>query len=158
MPAGSFAGALLVSHITDTIGRKKIVILSGLVWIIGSTLQCAAVVCILLHLLVHILSHRTGPWDAYHWPSYLGHLHRYRIDSYPALSVRNRCTLNPRSPHLDSTMVYHMGYPHPIFHTVRLLLHQWRRVISDSMGLAGNSGRRTFYRHACLPRVSSMVV
>ncbi|KAH9962011.1 general substrate transporter [Lactifluus volemus] len=43
MPAGSFAGALLVSYIADTIGRKKIVILSGLVWIIGSTLQCAAV-------------------------------------------------------------------------------------------------------------------
>jgi len=45
MPAGSFAGALLVSYMADRIGRKKTVILSGIIWIIGSTLQCAAVVC-----------------------------------------------------------------------------------------------------------------
>jgi MFS family permease len=45
MPAGSFAGALLVSYMADRIGRKKTVILSGIIWIIGSTLQCAAIVC-----------------------------------------------------------------------------------------------------------------
>ncbi|KAH9993508.1 general substrate transporter [Russula compacta] len=43
MPAGSFCGALLVSYVADRIGRKNTVILSGVVWIIGSTLQCAAV-------------------------------------------------------------------------------------------------------------------
>jgi len=43
MPAGSFAGALLVSYVGDQIGRKKTVILAGLIWIIGSILQCSAV-------------------------------------------------------------------------------------------------------------------
>jgi MFS family permease len=61
MPAGSLAGALLVSYVADVIGRKKIVILSGIVWIIGSTLQCTAIVCILLRLLERILSRRAGP-------------------------------------------------------------------------------------------------
>ncbi|KAI0057218.1 general substrate transporter [Artomyces pyxidatus] len=43
MPAGSFAGALLVAHLGDKLGRKKTIILSGLIWVIGSILQCAAV-------------------------------------------------------------------------------------------------------------------
>jgi len=44
MPAGSFGGALLVSHVADRIGRKKTVILSGIVWVVGSVLQCIAYV------------------------------------------------------------------------------------------------------------------
>jgi MFS family permease len=47
MPAGSFCGALLVSYVADQIGRKKTVILSGLIWVAGSILQCSAVVCTL---------------------------------------------------------------------------------------------------------------
>ncbi|KII90865.1 hypothetical protein PLICRDRAFT_548831 [Plicaturopsis crispa FD-325 SS-3] len=43
MPAGSLVGALLVTSLADRIGRKKTVILAGLVWVIGSILQCAAV-------------------------------------------------------------------------------------------------------------------
>ncbi|KIY70281.1 general substrate transporter [Cylindrobasidium torrendii FP15055 ss-10] len=43
MPAGSFVGALAVSQLADRIGRKRTIILSGLIWIIGSILQCAAV-------------------------------------------------------------------------------------------------------------------
>ncbi|KAA1477372.1 general substrate transporter [Dentipellis sp. KUC8613] len=42
MPAGSFAGALLVTWLADFVGRKKTVILSGWIWVIGSILQCAA--------------------------------------------------------------------------------------------------------------------
>ncbi|KAI5117681.1 hypothetical protein M0805_008460 [Coniferiporia weirii] len=42
MPAGSFVGSLAVSHLADRFGRKMVIILSGLVWIIGSILQCAA--------------------------------------------------------------------------------------------------------------------
>jgi MFS family permease len=44
MPAGSFIGALLVSDLADRIGRKKTVMLSGVIWVIGAILQCAAVV------------------------------------------------------------------------------------------------------------------
>ncbi|KAI0821278.1 general substrate transporter [Irpex lacteus] len=43
MPAGSFAGALIVSWLADRIGRKKVIIASGWIWVIGSILQCAAV-------------------------------------------------------------------------------------------------------------------
>ncbi|KAI0312838.1 general substrate transporter [Amylostereum chailletii] len=43
MPAGSFAGALAVSKLADLIGRKKTIIISGLIWVIGSILQCASV-------------------------------------------------------------------------------------------------------------------
>lgn len=42
MPAGSFAGALLVTYLADKIGRKKTVISSGWIWVIGCILQCAA--------------------------------------------------------------------------------------------------------------------
>jgi len=43
MPAGSLVGALIVSYLADKIGRKKSIILSGWIWVIGSILQCAAV-------------------------------------------------------------------------------------------------------------------
>lgn len=49
MPAGSFVGALAVSKLADLLGRKLTIIISGWIWVIGSILQCAAVVS------VHIL-------------------------------------------------------------------------------------------------------
>ncbi|EAU86601.1 glucose transporter [Coprinopsis cinerea okayama7 len=42
MPAGSLLGALTVTQLADRIGRKKTIILAGLIWIVGSVLQCAA--------------------------------------------------------------------------------------------------------------------
>jgi MFS family permease len=46
MPAGSFFGALLATKLADSrLGRRNTVILAGIVWVIGSILQCAAVVC-----------------------------------------------------------------------------------------------------------------
>ena len=46
MPAGSFVGALAVSKLADLFGRKWTIILSGWIWVIGSILQCAAVVSV----------------------------------------------------------------------------------------------------------------
>ncbi|KAF5354221.1 hypothetical protein D9756_006878 [Leucocoprinus leucothites] len=43
MPAGSFVGALLVTQLADRIGRRPTVILAGIIWVIGSILQCASV-------------------------------------------------------------------------------------------------------------------
>ncbi|KAL9710055.1 high affinity glucose transporter [Leucoagaricus gongylophorus] len=43
MPAGSFVGALLVTQLADRLGRKPTVILAGMIWVIGSILQCASV-------------------------------------------------------------------------------------------------------------------
>lgn len=42
MPAGSFFGSLMVAKLADVLGRKKTIALSGVVWTIGSILQCAA--------------------------------------------------------------------------------------------------------------------
>ncbi|BGP43160.1 hypothetical protein JCM10449v2_007184 [Rhodotorula kratochvilovae] len=42
MPAGSFGGALLNSWLSDKIGRKKCIILSGYVWCIGCAIQAGA--------------------------------------------------------------------------------------------------------------------
>ncbi|OCB89303.1 general substrate transporter [Sanghuangporus baumii] len=42
MPAGSFVGALMVTKLADLVGRKITIMLSGILWIIGSILQCAA--------------------------------------------------------------------------------------------------------------------
>ncbi|KAF7760096.1 hypothetical protein Agabi119p4_10772 [Agaricus bisporus var. burnettii] len=43
MPAGSFIGALAVTYLGDRLGRKPTIILAGLIWVIGSILQCASV-------------------------------------------------------------------------------------------------------------------
>lgn len=43
MPAGSLVGALAVTQLADRIGRKRTVILAGIIWVIGSILQCASV-------------------------------------------------------------------------------------------------------------------
>jgi MFS family permease len=43
MPAGSLVGSLLVTALADRIGRKRTVIIAGMIWVIGSTLQCASV-------------------------------------------------------------------------------------------------------------------
>lgn len=42
MPAGSFIGALSVATLGDKLGRKKTIILSGIIWVIGCILQCAS--------------------------------------------------------------------------------------------------------------------
>ncbi|CCA67037.1 probable high-affinity glucose transporter [Serendipita indica DSM 11827] len=42
MPAGSLVGALTVGKLADILGRKKTIQLSGVIWVIGSILQCAA--------------------------------------------------------------------------------------------------------------------
>jgi sugar porter (SP) family MFS transporter len=42
MPAGSLVGALLVSKLADLLGRKRTIIISGWIWVIGAVLQCAA--------------------------------------------------------------------------------------------------------------------
>ncbi|KAJ3861764.1 general substrate transporter [Lentinula novae-zelandiae] len=43
MPAGSFVGALAVTQLADRLGRKRTILLSSLIWVIGSILQCASV-------------------------------------------------------------------------------------------------------------------
>lgn len=35
----------MVTQLADKIGRKRTVQLSGLIWVIGSILQCASIVC-----------------------------------------------------------------------------------------------------------------
>ncbi|POY72856.1 hypothetical protein BMF94_4111 [Rhodotorula taiwanensis] len=42
MPAGSFAGALLNSYLADKIGRKRCVILSGWIWVVGCIIMAVA--------------------------------------------------------------------------------------------------------------------
>ncbi|TNY24084.1 general substrate transporter [Rhodotorula diobovata] len=42
MPAGSFGGALINSWLSDRIGRKKCIMLSGWIWVIGCAIQAAA--------------------------------------------------------------------------------------------------------------------
>ena len=82
MPAGSFFGALLVTQLADSrLGRRNTVILAGIVWVIGSILQCAAVVCICrfktilwLHaFLTYLSNHRTVAclWLAVWSPGFL---------------------------------------------------------------------------------------
>ena len=51
MPAGSLAGALAATQLADRIGRKRTIIIAGLIWVIGSTLQCASVVRSFIFLL-----------------------------------------------------------------------------------------------------------
>ncbi|PPQ93595.1 hypothetical protein CVT25_005475 [Psilocybe cyanescens] len=43
MPAGSLVGSLAVTQLADKLGRKRTVIVAGLIWVIGSIIQCAAV-------------------------------------------------------------------------------------------------------------------
>ena len=53
MPAGSLLGALAVTQLADRVGRKKTIILAGIVWVIGSILQCASVVRVGINLYYH---------------------------------------------------------------------------------------------------------
>ncbi|KIM38459.1 hypothetical protein M413DRAFT_242004 [Hebeloma cylindrosporum] len=43
MPAGSLIGALAVTQLADRLGRKKTIMLAGVIWVIGSVLQCASI-------------------------------------------------------------------------------------------------------------------
>ncbi|KAF4563676.1 hypothetical protein EYR36_002914 [Pleurotus pulmonarius] len=42
MPYGALVGALSVSQLVDRLGRKRTIILGGIIWAIGSILQCTA--------------------------------------------------------------------------------------------------------------------
>ncbi|EJT96559.1 general substrate transporter [Dacryopinax primogenitus] len=43
MPAGSFVGAISVGWLADLLGRKRLIIIAGIIWVIGSILQCASI-------------------------------------------------------------------------------------------------------------------
>jgi MFS family permease len=77
MPAGSFVGALAVTQLADRIGRKPTIILAGLIWVIGSILQCASVV----RDFIASYSSRSQlswlePWYACRWSYCFRHLRR----------------------------------------------------------------------------------
>ena len=55
MPGGSLVGALTVGTLADRIGRKKTIILSGWIWVVGSILQAACQVCLLSLLALDIV-------------------------------------------------------------------------------------------------------
>ncbi|KIJ35233.1 hypothetical protein M422DRAFT_262617 [Sphaerobolus stellatus SS14] len=42
IPCSSLIGALLVSKLADVLGRKKTILISGWIWVIGAILQCVA--------------------------------------------------------------------------------------------------------------------
>jgi MFS family permease len=42
MPAGSFFGALLATKLADVLGRRPTIMISAVIWVIGSILQCAS--------------------------------------------------------------------------------------------------------------------
>jgi len=44
IPGGSLVGALVVTWLGDKIGRKRTIIIAGIIWVLGSILQCASVV------------------------------------------------------------------------------------------------------------------
>jgi MFS family permease len=63
MPAGSLVGALIVTWLGDKIGRKKTIILAGMIWVVGSILQSASVVSIAWNfygVFPYVLLSRTG--------------------------------------------------------------------------------------------------
>lgn len=43
MPGGSILGCLITGYLADKIGRKKSIIVAGVIWVIGSILQAASV-------------------------------------------------------------------------------------------------------------------
>jgi len=43
MPAGSLVGAIAVGWLADMFGRKNLIIVAGIIWVIGSILQCASI-------------------------------------------------------------------------------------------------------------------
>lgn len=56
MPAGSLIGALAVMQLADKFGRKPTIILAGIIWVIGSILQCASVVSVMAqHFFLSLL-------------------------------------------------------------------------------------------------------
>jgi hypothetical protein len=89
MPAGSLVGALFVTWLGDKIGRKKTITLAGMIWVLGSILQCASVVSI-------IFSSRDNfslkvpppePWHARSWPYHFRYFRRSLVCHRPDLSI-----------------------------------------------------------------------
>lgn len=42
MSAGSFAGALAAGFLSDSIGRRRSLMIAACIWIIGAAVQCSA--------------------------------------------------------------------------------------------------------------------
>ena len=85
MPAGSFVGALMVTKLADLVGRRGTIMLSGILWVIGSILQCAAQV---RYLIIDLSESDPTPiesWYARRWSYRLRDSHRLRICHSPPL-------------------------------------------------------------------------
>lgn len=77
MPAGSLLGALAVTQLADRVGRKKTIILAGIVWVIGSILQCASVVRVgnnFITIDITTLLSYTESGNARSWPDHFWYL------------------------------------------------------------------------------------
>ena len=109
MPAGSLVGALAATQLADRIGRKRTIIMAGLIWVIGSTLQCASVVRfspVPLMPVGLINSNTLEPWYARSGPYHRGHICRSFQCCRPHLPIRNHCACNPRSYCFAPTVVH----------------------------------------------------
>lgn len=88
MPAGSLVGALAAMALGDRFGRKKAIILAGMIWVIGCILQAASVVSSTLKLpSVHILTASSEPWHARGRTYHRGHLCWYLLGRGPYVPV-----------------------------------------------------------------------
>jgi hypothetical protein len=111
MPAGSLVGALAATHLVDHIGRKKTIIIAGLIWVIGSIIQCASVVRPSTFYLVrpmgdiNIYSY-LEPWYARSGPYHRGHICWSFQCCRAHLPIRSYCACNPRSHCFAPSMVH----------------------------------------------------
>lgn len=156
MPGGATVGALAATHLADKLGRKKTIILAGVLWVVGSILQCASIVSVSSSRqqhpsLISTILLNLEPRHACHWTNCLWYLYRADQLRHPHISVRNRASSYSRTYHLVDAVVDYLGNHGPIFRSVWLLVYLRRGVFPYTMGYPNDSGHCAQRRNVILP-------
>jgi hypothetical protein len=113
MPSGSIVGCLIAGWMANKIGHKKFIIISGIIWIVGSILQAASINCSMLvashiisgisvSILMITLDQSTLIWMNC-FPDW------YLLNNHSSIPIRNPCPCYSWLHSLSATMGHHTG-------------------------------------------------
>lgn len=164
MSAGSFIGSLAAGYLCDRVGRRGVLKIASVIWVIGAALQCSAQN--VAHLIVGRIVSGLASKSLYSITVF--HIRLQLLTSIalcswhnlvPSLCLprRTRPCRHPRPCRRNTAVGHRLGHFDHVPHLVRLLnLHQWSLGLSNRLGHSGRPRYHPRYIALLLPRVTSL--
>ena len=160
MSAGSFIGSLAAGWLCDHMGRRGILQVASVIWVIGAALQCSAqnIAHLIVGRIVSGLASKLFPVHGILVPiSLTPFASRYHLVPSLCLPCRARPSQHPRPHCRRPTVGYRLGHFDNVPHLIRLCrLYQRPFVLPRRMGCTRHTRDHSWSIFVLLPRVPSL--